>query len=126
MVDEQKAALKKQGRKEPTSYVSQGNLDMYSDEALQRRDQLADNPTLNEAIERWWMMAVCPYFDQDGSGDLDEEEYCALHIALNSVLCEEDVPCSAEEAQQSAHEDWIADSGGDGKVTYWVSHDSWM
>ena len=115
--EERKKALMKQGRKrEPDSYVSHGNLDMYSDEALQRRDQLSHNQTLLDAIERWWTMAVCPYFDRDNSGDLDEEEYCTLHIALNTVLCEEDVPCSTEEAAASAHEDWIEDSGGDGKV----------
>eukprot|EP00656_Telonema_subtile_P035549 TRINITY_DN3952_c0_g1_i10.p2 TRINITY_DN3952_c0_g1~~TRINITY_DN3952_c0_g1_i10.p2 ORF type:complete len:270 (-),score=102.21 TRINITY_DN3952_c0_g1_i10:55-864(-) len=61
--EELDAAQEGQNKGRDAAFVTQGNLAMYTDESLLRRDQLAQNSKLKASIERWWMVAVCPYYD---------------------------------------------------------------
>ena len=70
-------------------YRRQGNLDLYTDDALRQRELLKGHPLIKGCIDRWWKMLVVPKYDLNSTGFLDRDEYIAFHRGLTAALCDE-------------------------------------
>ena len=100
----------------------QGNIDMYSDEALRQRNSLRMHPEIIACSDRWWHCLLIPTFDANSNGKLEQDEYIIFHKCLNMALqagvegLGDSQPISPQKATQMALEDWEEDSGGTGTV----------
>ena len=99
---------------------SQGNVEMYTDEALRQRSSLRSHPEIMSCIHRWWYCLLIPTFDKNLNGVLEKNEYIVFHKCLNMALQasieSHSKAISPQKATQMALEDWEADSNGFGHV----------
>jgi hypothetical protein len=96
----------------------QGDLLLYTDEALYQRQLNRDHPLVVKMIREWWGTFILTHFDTDGDEKISKGEYISLHNSLNRVLCDEDESMLPSDASmcQMALEDWEADSHGAGHI----------
>lgn len=99
---------------EQEKLVNQGDFEMYSDEALEKRFQLRGDKQINRLLDKWWTGAF-RYFDLDKSGALDKEEYAMFYTNLYKLLDEDD-EIGASDREESMSDDFESDSNNDQKV----------
>lgn len=79
----------------------QGDVAMYTEDAVESRSELYKSKAIRREVMRWWNEL---HFSHRGY--IDEEEYVTLCLHLAELL---DVNETAESIRQSAHEDWKSD-----------------
>ena len=110
--------------KHPTN---QGDLALYSDDALHQRQAIREDPEVIEELHRWWCKtkSVHDVGGDGGDGVLSEVEYGAFHSDLLKILRDhaeaeedddDDFDHDSPEALAMLDQDWKQDSAGDGVV----------
>ena len=95
---------------EQVAWHLQGDDDMYSAEALDRRFLLRHTPSVAVKLEEWWEV-VAAHLRAVGKDDteLDKSEYFWIFRKIYRAMIDEYVE---EEAETTLAEDWASDSGG--------------
>ena len=99
------------------SYQIQGNLDLYEDIMLMKREKLKHHPDVINAIDRWWDNLIIPKFDLNKDTLLSKKEYFKFHRCLFLAIVEDADEKPLEEANDMAEADWGSDSKGGTHLT---------
>jgi hypothetical protein len=117
-----------------------GDINFYTDESQMAREALRWHPQVDAWLRRWWDTVIKNFDkaeDVDGDGVVDRadqelsyNEYVGFHTLLwrayhfsdpGQDLDEDGIPdveqVSEEQIAEWREEDWLQDSGGDGKLT---------
>ena len=100
----------------------QGDLSLYSDDALLQRSRLRHHPEIKKCSDRWWHCLLIPTFDANMDGKLQRDEYIIFHKCINMALqagvegLVDGTPISSQVATQMAIEDFESDSAGTDSV----------
>ena len=111
------ARFEQMSAEERESARNDGDLDMYSNENLDKREAIREASSVVTVLEEWWSAAKL-FDDADGSETLDLPEYTGFHRRLLRLLefNASDAKLSEEEAQAVMQEDFKVDAGADGLV----------
>lgn len=94
---------------------NQGDLDHYSEAAMQAREALRDDPRICRELNRWWRGAVA-HDDRDKNACLDRDEYETFYRRLVAMV-DADGDLEKAEIETALAADFAADAGEDGRVT---------
>lgn len=98
------------------SILQQGNLDMYTDDAIAKRVALSEHPEVRLAMDRWWHVITNTH--PNGFG---KHEFVGMNLRIQKVLLPH---FSAKEGLLQACKDWHTDSRGLTKLDYDVLYAS--
>ena len=87
-------------------YNLQGDPDMYSDEAIQRRRELFNHPQIRRLLDLFWHT-----YEKNEDNEIVFTEYASVHIKMAKAVLGED-QFDVKLAQHQAVQDWKRDTGG--------------
>ena len=93
---------------------NQGILSLYTPENLTKREQIREDPRVENILGKWWAASL-RYDDKDRDEGLNRSEYAAWHarlLALYAALGLDDDPLTDAEKNKILEEDFALDSGG--------------
>lgn len=93
---------------EKIPYMQQGNLEMYTDENIDKRLALKEKEELKEGIRKWWVRVR----KVKGKDEIEKKTYVSLFMAMYTVLIPGFAGKTLEDAKKTAEEDWKEDSCG--------------
>ena len=118
MEEQQRAAsvVYERRRSEVVPIWQQGDMELYSEENIDRRQGLRQDPLVVAQLRNWWQVAL-RMMRSLGKGDADhlgEQEYVVLFRKVyKAIVLEYD----AEEALTCVRDDWVHDSAGSGAMS---------
>jgi len=94
-----------------------GDVELYSDQNLDKREAIREDPAIVTILEEWWSAAKT-FDDKDGNESLDINEYAGFHKRLLRLLefNASDDKLTDDEAEKVMLEDFRVDAGEDGQV----------
>ena len=112
--EEHLRAIESYTDEERAFYANQGDLELYTEEAIWARDSIREDPDVIRLLSRWWI-AARRFNDKDKNYYLDADEYRSFYRLLLKFM-DPDNEMSTADRERVMHNDMMKDMGHDGMV----------